>query len=112
MKLPGNPIDREVKVGDYALISEKGQKNKLLFYVIKVKEISNEMCLCSWFTYKDKKRLFVKMNANWEADVHSMLTFIEPPETVGSKRRGKLLFREVYEFLTRSKYSLQENNDH
>ena len=52
------------------------------------------------------------MHANWEADVHSMLTSIEPPETVGSEKRGKLLFREVYEFLTGSKYSLQENNDH
>lgn len=41
----------------------------------------------------------MKLNTNWEADVHGMLTFIKPPEVIYSERRGKLLFREVYEFL-------------
>ena len=46
----------------------------------------------------ETKRLFVKMNANWQADIHTLPTFIQTPEIVGSKKQRKLLFREVYEF--------------
>ena len=47
MKLPGTPIVHQVKVGDYMLILEKGQKNKLLFYIVKIQEIAEEMCVCA-----------------------------------------------------------------
>ena len=61
------PINRDVKVGDFALtteVSRSGQKK--FYYVVEVLEVlSDNSYKCQWHKLRNQKNLFVKLNAKW-----------------------------------------------
>ena len=61
------PINRQMKVSDFALtpkVSRSGQKK--FYYVVEVLEVlSDNSYKCQWYELRNEKNLFVKLNAKW-----------------------------------------------
>lgn len=97
--LPGKPIKpHELKVGDYCLTSEISIKNKTFYYVVKILELGSDTAVCEWYQLKDRKKLFVKLTANWRVVKTEIMTVLDAPAKIDEGRRGRILFPEVYKF--------------
>ena len=96
------PINRNMKVGDFTLTTEVSRsRQKKFYYVVKVLEVlSDNSYKCQWYELRNEKKLFVKLNAKWNVQKKKLICFTEIPTVISSKRNGKILFLNLYKFLT------------
>ena len=95
-----------MKVGDFALMAEVSRSGqKKFYYVVEVLEVlSDNSYKCQWYELRNQKNLFMKLNAEWNVQKKKLICFIETPTVIGSKRSGKILFLNLYKFLTGNNY--------
>ena len=62
----------------------------MLYYVVEISEVDEDMCQCTWYEFKDNHKLFVKLNVQWPVSKKSLMCFVDPPVVAGSERRGKI----------------------
>ena len=95
-----------MKVTDFALTTEVSRsRQKKFYYILEVLEVlSDNSYKCQWYELRNEKKLFVKLNAKWNVQKKKLICFIETPSVIGSKRSGKILFLNLYKFLTGKDY--------
>ena len=103
--LPGMDVNT-FEVGEYFLTSEASKSKKVFYYVVKVIEILDEdTCKCNWYKFKGKKKLFVQLNALWNVGSCNFLSKLDEPVVIGAlKRKQKLVFSDVFNFLKGEDY--------
>ena len=56
---------------------------------------------CDWYKFKVREKLFVKLNALWNVGACNFVSKLDEPVVIGAvKRKQKLLFSDVFKFLT------------
>lgn len=104
-QIPGEDVE-EVKVGDFCLTSEMSMKGRPIYYVIKVLEVVGDKVEAEWFSFKDEKKLFVKLEAKWMVNKETILSKVNAPVLVG--RRERILFKEVFRFLVGREFEVEK----
>ena len=81
-------------------------KGRLVYYVIKVLEVIGDKVKAEWYSFKDEKKLFVKLEPKWMVNKETILSKVDPPMLVG--RRERILFKQVFRFLVGSEYEVEK----